>query len=162
VYTICSGIRPNILPDPVAKVRFTEDQLNQRDMPRWDANFASKLLVPKLPLPKKRRLFLMKIRSSGPNSPVNKSNGLGLRLWNHFSKTYSHLASSNIHRVDTFDARDSVELANLLEHTDIWACDHTIAAGSAPWPPLYTGRSKSNQCMMVQTLSSFGISTSTS
>jgi hypothetical protein len=114
VYTLCSGIRPVILPDPVARVRFTEDQLNQRDMPGWDANFTGKLLLPKLPLPRKQRFFLMKIRSSSATSPVDKSNGLELGLWKHFSKTYNYLASSNIHRVDHFDARDPVELANLL------------------------------------------------
>jgi hypothetical protein len=150
---------PVILPDPVAQVRFTERQLNQKDMPGWDPNFVETLSLPILPPPKKRRLFLMKIRSSDTSTNVNKSNGLELGIWKQFSRTYSSLATKEIRRVDTFRSSDLTELANLLEFTDIWACEHTKAAGSLPWPPLFKRGSRglsSHQYAFIQTPTSFG------
>jgi hypothetical protein len=44
--------RPVILSGPVAQVRFTERQLNQKDMPGWDPNFVETLSLPILPLQK--------------------------------------------------------------------------------------------------------------
>jgi hypothetical protein len=61
--------------------------------------------------------------------------------------------------VNTFSSSDLTELANLLEFTDIWACEHTKAAGSVPWPPLFRRGPRglsSHQYAFIQTLTSFG------
>jgi hypothetical protein len=135
---------PVILHTPIAQRRFFGNLLDGVQLPIQDSYVPSKLLLPNLPTTiQKRRLFVLKVRSSGTMAlgAIHYFNTLEQTVWRYFSQRYaSELAGTeNIRRVQIPTLEDPVEVANLLRYTDMYLFEHTINAASQPWPPPMTG-----------------------
>jgi hypothetical protein len=122
-----------IIQSPSALLRLTEAQMTR---PEWDSNFEWKSPLPILPPTKKRRLFILKAPSSRDSvtSGFSKLKGrVELEVWKAVSRQFGHFAPSTekLWQVAVPDPRSMTELANLLQHTDIWFHDHPNQESSA-------------------------------
>jgi hypothetical protein len=134
-------VQPVVVPTPVAKARFRKEQMGRGNVQNWDPNLDGKLALAKLPMPKRRRLFILKTRSSvskGGSRAI--SSALATRLepvvWAEFAKSFGHLASTThgIWRTSLPNTKIPAELVNLLKETDFWVHEHTHVEASKPWP----------------------------
>jgi hypothetical protein len=114
---------------------------------------------------KKRRLFILKAPSSRDSvrSGFSKlKRRVELDVWKAVSRQFGHFASSTekIWRAAVPDPCSMTELANLLQHTDIWFYDHPIQESSARWPWDTEGNKKikhdPSARRLIQILTSFG------
>jgi hypothetical protein len=151
-YMYSLRVQPVIFPTPIAKVRFREQQVGPE---YWDFNFIGKLALGKLPTPKRRRLFVLKTRTSCTKKSDNPATTFRIEplVWAEFARSFGHLASTTheIRRTELPNPKIQNQLVHVLQETDFWLHKHANAEASRPWL-----EATSTALKLLELLQSFG------